>query len=627
GGSFSNADGTVMYNKAPDGVIDDINEKMFGPLKELLDDGTITQEQYLAAADSYSATKGRQLYVLSRMQADGKITHDQYVAAVIEPITPSITSPKTGCAAASGAEYFCQYVRSMVENDPAFGETAEERGETLRRGGLNIYTTLDWNLQNPSSATIHDYAPSAVAGMSFGAASVSVEVNTGRILQITQNTLFRDGDSQGDPNYSGIVYAGDSKFGGSQGFSVGSTFKLFTLITWLEQGHSLNEVINGTVRPPKKATNSCTGDWVNTENWKPNNFGQGNGRVSTPMDFTRTSLNSGYVAMALQLDLCDIAKVAKKMGVTHGDGTDITMANINSVIGSDAVSPLAMASAYATVANNGIYCQPTAIDKVTDAEGNEVAKPERTCTQVIDPKVAATAAYALEGVMTSGTGTGANARNAPVLGKTGTHEQLQTWLVESSTRVSTAVWVGQSIGNVNVFSKGLNNLRYSIARAIQGNANAWYGGDKFPGPDAELTRQVLADLPSVVGKSIDEATKILSDLGFEVTVGAPVDSTEGAGIIAAQDPPAGKAGGGSPVTIFPSTGEGVAVPDVSGRALDAAKNDLRAAGFGNARDGACTVDASLPGNQTKVSGTDPAAGTVTNRNTQIAVNYAARACG
>ncbi len=398
-------------------------------------------------------------------------------------------------------------------------------------------------------------------------------------------------------------------------------------MTWLEQGHSLNEVINGTVRPPKRATNSCTGDWVNTEGWKPNNFGLGGGGMGTPMNFTRTSLNSGFVAMALQLDLCDIAKTAKKMGVTHGNGSDITMANINEVLGSDAVSPLAMAGAYGTIANNGIYCQPTAIDKVTDSEGNELKKPERTCTQVLDPKIAATAAYALEGVMTGGTGTAGNPRNGvPVLGKTGTHEQLQTWLVESSTNVATAVWVGQSQGFTNLFSRGLNNLRFTIAKAVQGAANSIYGGARFAAPDAELIRTVMTDLPSVVGLSIDEATRILTEAGFEVRVGTAVDSTESEGIIASQDPPAGKVGGGSPVTIFPSTGQGLPVPDVSGRNLDKAKDDLRAAGFGNVQDGTCTEDASLAPPERKAAGTSPAAGTVTNRNAAISVDYTARSC-
>ena len=57
-----------------------------------------------------------------------------------------------------------------------------------------------------------------------------------------------------------------------------------------------------------------------------------------------------------------------------------------SIIGSNAVSPLAMASAYATVANNGIYCQPKAIDRVTDSDGNDIAPPVRTCTQVLEPE-------------------------------------------------------------------------------------------------------------------------------------------------------------------------------------------------------------------------------------------------
>ena len=59
-----------------------------------------------------------------------------------------------------------------------------------------------------------------------------------------------------------------------------------------------------------------------------------------------------------------------------------------------------MAGAYATVANNGIYCKPKAIDRVTDADGQEIAPPQTTCTQVIAPEVAATAAFALQGVMT-----------------------------------------------------------------------------------------------------------------------------------------------------------------------------------------------------------------------------------
>ena len=630
GGSIFGQDGTT-FNKAPDGLIDDVRPGQLAGLDSMLESGKITQEQYLAAADGYSSTKGRQLYVLSRMLDDGKITQEQYDAAAIEPITPNITAPKTGCQNAGGAEYFCQYVRMVLEKDPAFGETPEARVKNLRQGGLNIYLTLDWRVQNAARDTVAEWAPSSLPDMSFGAAATSIEAPTGRVLSIAQNTQFKDGDNAGDPNLSSIVYAGDLQYGGSIGFPAGSTFKLFTLIDWLEQGKSLNQTINGTVRPPKKMTNSCLGDWVNQENWKPNNFGQGGGYVGTPMRFTRDSLNSGFIAMATQLDLCDIANVVKKMGVTLGRGQEITMANANEVIGSDAVSPLAMAGAYATVANNGIYCQPQVIDKVTDSDGNELAKPERTCSQVLDPSVAATAATALQGVMNGGTGNNANPRDGvPVLGKTGTHELWQTWMIESSTKVATAVWVGNSTGEVDVSRKWsgrdtVNDLRYPIARQIQAAANAVYGGDRFPNPDSNLTRQVLEDLPNVVGMPVDQARQTLSNAGFDVVVGDPIESDQPEGLVGAQNPGAGKVAGGTTVTINPSNGQGGAVPNVAGQSLNDAVGALRSAGFGNVTEGTCTEDPAAA--QPRATATSPGAGTVVNRNSAITVDYAAANCG
>ena len=137
---------------------------------------------------------------------------------------------------------------------------------------------------------------------------------------------------------------------------------------------------------------------------------------------------------------------------------------------------------------------------------------------------------------------------------------------------------------------------------------------------------MLTDLPSVVGQTIEQATKTLTDAGFTVEVGGPVDSSQPAGVVGAQNPGAGKVAGGSTVTINPSNGEGLTVPDVSGRSLDDAKKALRSAGFGNVGDGTCTADADA-GLQTRTSATNPAAGSVVNRNTSIAVDYAAAVCG
>lgn len=627
-GSIYGSDGT-RYNKAPDGSIDDVNAGQLAALDTLLSDGTITQEQYLAAADGYSATKGRQLYVLSRMLDDQKITRDQYVAAAIEPITPAITPATTGCGTAGGSAYFCQYVRDIIENDPAFGATPEEREKALKRGGLSVYTTLDLRVQAAAESAMVGNVPSSVSFMQLGSTIVSLENSTGRILAIAQNTQFsEDAAAAADPNKSALVFAGDSTYGSSGGFNAGSTWKLFTLIDWLEKGHSVNESLNGRVRIIDRMTNSCAGDWVNVEKTRVGNFGGGGGYTGTPMQFTAQSLNSGYFAMAEQLDLCDIQKVASRMGVKVAtDGSEVQMDNQFSVIGSAAVSPLAMAGAYATVANNGIYCQPKAIDRVLDSDGNEMTPPTRSCTQVIDPKVAATAAYALSGVMQRG-GTGSQANpydGTPLLGKTGTHETYHTWMIEASSKVTTAAWVGNIDGFNDVF-KPFGGLRYILARQTQAAANAVYGGDAFPQPDSNLTRVVLRDLPSVIGLGIDDATARLNAAGFQVNVGDPVDSAEAAGVVAAQNPGAGRVSAGTVVTINPSNGQGVSVPDVSGRPLDQAISELRRAGFGNVQPGSCTTSDSGTA-QGVATGTNPAAGTVVNRNAAISVDYARTDCG
>ena len=640
-GSIVTADGT-RFNKAPDGIIDE--GAKIGALDTLVESGEITPEQRLAAADGYTSTKVRQLYVLSRMLEDGKITREQYVEAAAWPITPAVQDPKTGCANAGGAAYFCQYVKEVILNDPAFGATEEERRALLQRGGLNVYTTLDPRIQATAQEAMTANAPANPAlpatpefpgGGRFGAATVSIEASTGRVLAIAQNTTFsEDSAVKDDWTYSSLVFAGDMQFGKSGGFPAGSTFKLFTLIDWLEKGNSLNETLNGTLRVIPKLKNSCNsetgqpGDWVNTSKTLTNNFGKVKGHVGTPMQFTASSLNTGYFAMAEKLDLCDIKAVATKMGVTVAQtGGEVVMDNLNSIIGTNAISPMAMAEAYATVANNGIYCQPQAIDRVTDSEGNELPKPQRTCTQVIAPNVAATAAYALRGVMSGGTGGAANPGDGtPTIGKTGTHESYQTWMVQSSTRVATATWAGNVFGGGDIFKARLNTIRFTISKAIQRAVDQAYPAGAFPAPDNELTKVKLIDLPNVVGMSVADAQATLEAAGFTVAVGAAVDSNQPEGLVGAQNPGPGQIAGGSTVTISPSNGQGIAIPDVSGRSLDDARRALRSAGFGNVGEGTCTVDLTV-GVDTRATGTDPAAGSVVNRNAAIVVNYSAATCG
>ena len=87
---------------------------------------------------------------------------------------------------------------------------------------------------------------------------VSVEATTGRILAIAQNTQFsEDADVAADPElHVARATPATRTYGAPSGFNAGSTFKLFTLVDWLEKGHSVNETLNGQVARIKRMTNS-----------------------------------------------------------------------------------------------------------------------------------------------------------------------------------------------------------------------------------------------------------------------------------------------------------------------------------------------------------------------------------
>ena len=540
-------------------------------------------------ADGYKDTKDRRDYVLDRMLLDAKITQAAHDEAVATPITPVLSEPQQGCGAAGDNAYFCQYVKAVIENDEAFGATAEERRANLRRGGMEIYTSLDMRVQQTAIDAVRSQVPQAMPGILVGGTGVSVEASTGRILAMAQNTVFNETtEANLAAGETSQVFAADKAHGGSTyGFETGSTYKLFTLLSWLESGHSVNQVLDGRLKTFSPFT-KC-GDRV-TNSAKINNFGNSGGSVGSVRQFTAQSLNTGFLAMAQQLDLCDINEVAKRLGVHYGNGDDITVGGTTSntapndpfptVLGSKSVAPLQMAGAYATVANNGVYCEPRVIDRVIGENGAEITPPAQNCSQQLTPEVAATAAFALRGVMEgNGTGTRANPFDGTqLIGKTGTAEKEHTMLVESSTKVTTAVWVGNIDGRVplNDFRNGdgtrLGDIRYGLARAIQGAANAVYPADQFPRPDDKLVRQVLTDVPDVVGKSVGEASSLIEAAGFTAAVGPAVDGPAG-DVIMAQDP-SGQAPSGATITISPSNGQGATVPDITGQSKSEAQSAL-----------------------------------------------------
>ncbi|MDN4614640.1 transglycosylase domain-containing protein [Leifsonia sp. F6_8S_P_1B] len=447
------------------------------------------------AANGYKLTKERRDYVLDRMYKTHTITAAEREAAKKTPVQPVITPTTSGCAAAAqyNAAFFCDYVRDVVLNDSAYGKTANDRWATLNRGGLKIYTTLNLDLQATAQQALSAYVPASRPDIDLGGSNVSVEVGTGRIVTMVQNRAFNNTDQPADGT-TAVNYNTDEDYGGSQGFQTGSTFKAFDLAAWLEAGHGLYETVNASQHlfPTSDFTNSCQN--IDGPDWPVTNDEGSASRLSV-LAATAESVNTAFARMGTETDLCSILNAAKSLGVHPASAENPLTSTPSMILGTNYLSPLTMATAYAGIANNGSACTPIAIDRVVNADGSEHPVTKTTCTPGLKPDIAAGVAYALQGVMRGG-GTAASANpydGTPIFGKTGTtDDSLQNWLVTSTTKVATATWVGNVSGSTplrDLEFNGVNggNVKFHVAEPILTALDALYGGDDFTEPsDAVL---------------------------------------------------------------------------------------------------------------------------------------------
>jgi membrane peptidoglycan carboxypeptidase len=197
-------------------------------------------------------------------------------------------------------------------------------------------------------------------------------------------------------------------------------------------------------------------------------------------------VNGAYFSMAQKLDQCEIRKTAEAFGVKRADGKPLT-SYVSDVLGTNEVSPVRMAAAFAGIANKGVYCAPIAIDRIVGPDGAEVPVPASGCTEAVSPEVAATLATALQSVTRDGTGKASNPFDGiPVFGKTGTTDsEKDTWFVGSTTRLSTAVWVGNVTGDVSLRRSKVggiqaDQLRHRVWKQYMTAANGVLPGEDFP---------------------------------------------------------------------------------------------------------------------------------------------------
>ena len=461
------------------------------------------------------------------MYAEEYITEAQYETAINTPVNSSfvnISPPRAGCLAGDVyARFFCDYVIKNVENFESLGATPEERNERWRKGGLNVYTTLNMSLQTTAQDRIWELVPNDEERFELGSATTSVEVPTGRVLTMAQNKIFNDSEEGGGVEATAVNFNTDRPYGGSSGFQVGSTYKIFALIAWLQRGYGLNEVVDASRLELEQAgfLDTCGdggGPWAGL--WEFRNSADLIIPQATVFESTVRSINSAYASMAEQLDQCEIRAAAESLLVHRADG-GILQTNPSAVLGTNEIAPLTMATAFGGIAHNGVVCSPIVVDRFVTDTGETIPGQESSCRQALSPEIAAATAAPMRSVITGGTGSRSNpGGDVPVIGKTGTTDsQIQTWMVGASTNVATAVWVGNIVGDYRLSSyRNGTVLRHDIWRVIMQDANEQYGGEAFPRASERLLQGSGVSLPDITGLTYDEATVLLESLGLRLEV-------------------------------------------------------------------------------------------------------------
>ena len=368
----------------------------------------------IAAPSDYSPfvnlalAKDRQHHVLDRMVESGYITQAQADAAVNAPL--GLTKERAPGLQGYLYPYYTTYVIAQLEK--LFGKQAVEEG------GLQVYTALDpkmqeeaqesidWGLQRAKSWGIH----------ADEAALVSIRPSTGEIVAMV----------------GGKGFSLDNQFNRAWQAKrqPGSSFKLYVYTAAIDSGMPANTVIDDS----------------------PVSYPMGDGTMWTPQDddnrymgaiTLRTALalsrNIVAVKLAERIGLDKIIDYAQRMGITSPLEPNLSLA-----LGSSVVTPLDQATGYATIANQGIHIDPSAIRLVKDSLGNVVLDDQYPqANEVVSAGTAYIITTMLEDVINHGTGYPNAIIGRPAAGKTGTTSDFHdAWFVGFTPDLVTAVWFG-----------------------------------------------------------------------------------------------------------------------------------------------------------------------------------------
>ena len=426
----------------------------------------------------------RRAVVLRDLVEVGKITPDEAKAADAAPIeaTPR-TRPVT--LTAGLAPHFVEWVREQTI--AAVGEDA------VYGAGLRVITTIDLKAQAAAEAavaeTLTDPAGPQAALVALDTDGAIRAHVGGRSFDALQVDLARGAD------------------GGGSGRQPGSAFKPFVLEAALDRGITLGD---------RYAAPSTIELDIGGEPWAVDNYGgEGYGDLSVA-DATADSVNTVYAQLLAEVGPEAVAEAATTTGI------DAELDPVAAIaLGVEEVSPLDLASAYLTFADDGARVEPYAIARIEDTDGKVLWEPERPEPEpAVEPEISRAVTHALRGVVDGGTGRAADI-GRPQAGKTGTtQDNVDAWFAGYVPGYAAVVWMGYPEA-----SRPMDDVQ---GRAVTGGsfpAQIWARymevamegreAADFPAPPDELLRERNPSSLTVTPPEVDPgATVTVQGSGF-----------------------------------------------------------------------------------------------------------------
>jgi penicillin-binding protein 1A len=299
----------------------------------------------------------------------------------------------------------------------------------VERGGLNVKTTLDPRLQ---ALALHAVSSVLHTPTDPAAALVAIDPRTGAVKAMVD---YLPNGRQLQFNLATQAHR-----------STGSAFKPITLATALSEGVSLYSTFYGPpellITDPQCATNGGP--------WDVHNSGDESAGTMSLIDATASSVNTIFAQLIAKVGVANTVKMAHWLGITTPSGPNSRYFKPVCAItlGSVGFTPLELTDVYATLASGGIHHAPQAFVSVRGPHNKQLGKITTSGRRILDSNIDAEISYALQGVITHGTGTAA-AISRTAAGKTGTAENYQdAWFCGYVPQLATCVWVGYPGGEI-----------------------------------------------------------------------------------------------------------------------------------------------------------------------------------